>query len=88
MSKTLWRVQKGLVVGFWIFFVILAIKKISIWPLFVLLGLHSLELLLLGKMLIKSTNYTSCQVIIFCLFFGYTWWVPAKQGNFQPRKLS
>lgn len=87
-EKTPWRIQEGVVVGFWILFAILTIMNIVIWPLFILLGLHSLELLLIGKMLGKSTNYTISQIIIFCLFFGYTWWIPAKKGIFQPRKLS
>ncbi|WP_371803043.1 hypothetical protein [Candidatus Lokiarchaeum ossiferum] len=87
-NKTLWRVQEGLVVGLWIFLLILAIIKIIFWPLLVLLGLHGLELLLLGKMIRRSTQYTTSRIIIYCLFFGYTWWIPVKKGIFQPKKLS
>lgn len=50
-------------------------------PLLILMAIHALEYLIIGKKVGDDNGIPAKVAIPNCLAFGFTWWLPIKQGK-------
>ena len=70
---------KPVCVGLYAAFAFLAAKKRPL-PLLVLLAMHASEYALIGRKVAAENGIAPCEALAQCLSFGFTWWLPIKQG--------
>lgn len=58
----------------------LAAKKKPL-PLLILLGLHLMETLTVGRRVAKDRQIPVPEWVLNCLCFGFTWWLPLKKED-------
>ena len=60
-------------------FGLLAGKKKPL-PLLILAGMHACEYVLIGRKTAQEQGLGKAEGLAQCLAFGFTWWLPLRQG--------
>ena len=71
---------KPVCVALYAWFAALAMKKKPL-PLLVLLALHTVEYLHVGRKIAEEKGMSRAEGLAQCLSFGFTWWLPLKKGG-------
>ena len=73
-------IGKPVCVALYAAFAALAAKKKPI-PLIALFALHLFETLTVGRKVVKAHGIPPLAWIANCLCFGFTWWLPIREGE-------
>ena len=73
-------VGKPVCVALYAAFAALAAKRKPL-PLILLFALHLFETLTVGKKVAKEHGVGALEWIANCLCFGFTWWLPLREGQ-------
>lgn len=73
-------VGKPICVALYAAFAALAVKKKPL-PLIILFALHLFETLTVGREVAKEHDIGALEWIANCLCFGFTWWLPIREGE-------
>lgn len=69
-------IQYFIAILLWIAAIALWISGVTFWFFLVLVILHFMELLIIGYRTGLKFGVSKIRSIIFCLLFGYLWWLP------------
>ncbi len=73
-------IGKPVCVALYAAFAALAAKKKPL-PLILLFAAHLIETLTVGRRVAKEHHIGALEWIVNCLSFGFTWWLPIKEGQ-------
>ena len=73
-------IGKPVCVALYAAFAALAAKK-KLLPLIILFALHLFETLTVGRKVAKEHGIGALEWIVNCLCFGFTWWLPIREGK-------
>ncbi len=73
-------IGKPVCAALWAVFAALAAKKKPL-PLILLFALHLAETLTVGRRVAKEHHIGALAWIANCLCFGFTWWLPIREGE-------
>ena len=78
-SKKFWLIQEVSVIILWFVFILLWVIMDWYWPFVILLILHLSENVVSHKK-VAGKGYSTMEVFLYTLVFGYTWWIPVQKG--------
>lgn len=73
-------IGKPVCVALYAVFAALAVKKKPL-PLIILFALHLFETLTVGRKVAEERHIGALEWITNCLCFGFTWWLPIREGE-------